>query len=74
MLSVDAPDSYLSAMMADWVQWAPGDDRGSKDYATITSLKSALHSATLEVVAQELEEFLSLPEDLGEQGNPVITC
>ena len=49
-----APDSYLSAMLSDWWQWAPGDVRGSTNYATLDSLKTALDKAGLGRRAQEL--------------------
>ena len=50
-----APASYLSTMVSGWLQWAPGDARGSRDYATIKSLKTAVDKAGLGRVAQELE-------------------
>ena len=49
-----APLSYLDAMLSDWQQWAPGDWRGSTDYATLASLKSAVNKAGLGRTAQEL--------------------
>ena len=42
-----APRSYLDAMLSEWWEWAPGDGRGSTDYATLASLKSAVSSAGL---------------------------
>ena len=36
-----APYSYLSAMLSDWWHWVPGDVRGSTNYATLHSLKTA---------------------------------
>ena len=49
-----APDSFLSAMLADWLLWAPGDARGSKNFATIESLRKAVDRAGLGLTAQEL--------------------
>ena len=49
-----APVSWLSAMLKEWLQWAPGDKRGSKNYATVNSLKSALREANLGKTADEL--------------------
>ena len=46
-LLADAPFSYLSAMLSDWEHWAPGDARGSADYATLDSLRIALDKAGL---------------------------
>ena len=44
LLLSDAPRSFLSAMLADWLQWAPRDDRGSTCFATLEGLKFALMS------------------------------
>ena len=51
---INAPASYLYAMLDSWLQWAPGDDRGSKDYATVRSLSTAVDKAGLGVLAQDL--------------------
>ena len=53
-LLIGAPYSYLSAMLSDWCHWAPGDVRGSTNYATLDSLKTALNKAGLGRRAQEL--------------------
>ena len=50
----NAPSSYLEAMLAIWQQWAPGDARGSKNYATLELLKTAVDRAGLGRVAEEL--------------------
>ena len=50
----DAPCSYLRAMLSIWQQWAPGDARGSKSYATLESLKTAVNKAGLGLAAEEL--------------------
>ena len=34
-LTSGAPLSWFMAMLEDWIQWAPGDSRGSTDYATL---------------------------------------
>ena len=44
LLLIGAPTTYLSAMLAQWLQWAPGDKRGSANYATLEGLKFALAS------------------------------
>ena len=49
-----APVSYLSAMLSGWLQWAPGDARGSRDYATLQSLRTAVDNAGLGRTAQKL--------------------
>jgi hypothetical protein len=50
----DAPESYLSELISEWMQWAPGDSRGSTNYANLEDLKSAVSKAGLGVVASEL--------------------
>ena len=50
----ESPTSYLSKMLAQWLQWAPGDGRGSSSYATLESLKSALREAELGATAEHL--------------------
>ena len=49
-----APKSWLSAMLAEWLEWAPGDERGSKNYATLSGLKRAVREAGLGRTAEEL--------------------
>ena len=51
---MDAPYSLLSAMLKQWLEWAPGDHRGSKDYATLERLKSAVDKAGLGKTAKDL--------------------
>lgn len=47
IICTDAPSSYsyMSDMLSSWVRWAPGDARGSRDYATMDSLRTALEIA-----------------------------
>ena len=40
-----APHSWLSVMLTEWLEWAPGDDRGSVDFATLNRLKKAMNKA-----------------------------
>ena len=54
LLLLDAPNSYLSAMLSEWQLWAPGDHRGSNTYATLHSLRTAVDKAGLGLIAQEL--------------------
>ena len=49
-----APKSYLHAMMEEWLQWAPGDHRGSKNFATLEALQLALSKSGLGAAATEL--------------------
>ena len=47
-------NSSLHTMLDSWLQWAPGDIRGSRDYATVRSLSTAVDKAGLGVLAQDL--------------------
>ena len=58
-LFTGAPASFLSALLGGWMQWAPGDARGSKDYATLQSLHTAVSKAGLGVVAEQLLSLYS---------------
>ena len=55
LLLSSAPKSWLSAMLAEWLQWAPGDARGSTDFATLNGLRQALDKAGLSATAQALQ-------------------
>ena len=53
-LLMQAPKSYLKEMLAQWLQWGPGDGRGSTSFAT----RMSLHAALLKVnLAQLAEQF-----------------
>ena len=54
LLLSSAPKSWLSAMLAEWLQWAPGDARGSTNFATLNGLRQALDKAGLSAIAQAL--------------------
>ena len=49
-----APKSWLSALISEWLEWAPGDSRGSTNYANLEDLKSAVSKAGFGVIATEL--------------------
>ena len=53
-LFMEAPGSWLSAMLTEWLQWKPGDNRGSMEYASLEKLKSAVDKAGLGRTAAEL--------------------
>ena len=53
-LQPGAPTSWLSAMLVQWLQWAPGDSRGSTSFATLKALKTALNEACLGATAHDL--------------------
>ena len=54
----DAPQSWLQAMLSEWLQWAPGDSRGSQSYSTLQMLKSALNKSGLGATASNLSSHL----------------
>ena len=49
-----APKSWLNAMLEEWLQWAPGDQRGSNQVPTLGGLKYAMRMAGLGATAAEL--------------------
>ena len=53
-LQPGAPTSWLSTMLAQWLQWAPGDSRGSTSFASLKALKTALNEACLGATAHDL--------------------
>ena len=53
-LLMDAPFSYLRSVLSQWMQWIPGDDRGSANFATLEDLQRALSDAGLVVAAYDL--------------------
>ena len=55
LLLATSPHSWLSEMLTQWLQWAPGDRRGSKDFATLEGLKDALFKANLGATAYDLK-------------------
>jgi hypothetical protein len=59
LLTQTPPKSYLREMLSQWLQWAPGDKRGSTDFATRESLRVALLRANLGQLAfdQYFQDF-----------------
>ena len=53
LMTQGPPKNYLRVMLTQWLQWAPGDGRGSKGFAT----KESLHDAVLQAVGAVAEEF-----------------
>ena len=53
-LMQSAPVSWLSAMLSQWLQWAPGDSQRSTNFATLEDLKIALNQTGLGVTAHDL--------------------
>ena len=54
MLMSGAPKSWLHRMLSEWLEWAPGDRRGSMDFATLEGLRDALRLAGLAATAHDL--------------------
>ena len=54
MLLLTAPESYLYTLLEEWLQWAPGDNRGSKNFATLEALQRAMSKSGLGSAATEL--------------------
>lgn len=54
ILISNAPNSWLQRMLSDWLEWAPGDIRGSTHVATLGRLREALILAGLAVTAHDL--------------------
>ena len=50
---MDAPGSWFSAMLEAWLEWKPGDSRGS---VSLKSLKNAVDKAGLGKTATELHQ------------------
>jgi aminoglycoside phosphotransferase len=48
-------NSYIDNVVGVWLEWAPGDARGSEDYATLEQLQNAVSKAGFGVVASELK-------------------
>lgn len=55
LLFLEAPKSWLRAMLESWLQWCPGDKRGSTGFATLSALKDAVSKAGLGRTASELK-------------------
>ena len=55
LLTQSPPKSWLSEMISQWIQWNPGDARGSKDSASLKSLKEALLAINLARLACEFD-------------------
>ena len=42
MLLMQGPSGYLGEMLTRWLQWAPGDGRRSRNFATFEDLRDAI--------------------------------
>ena len=53
-LVAEAPSGWLSEMLSKWLEWAPGDGRGSVRCATLNQLKDAVSKSGLGRTARAL--------------------
>ena len=49
-----APSCWLKTMLSEWLEWAPGDSRGSTKSAALEDLEAVLRKAGLKEVARGL--------------------
>jgi hypothetical protein len=57
-LFTEGPKAWLREMLREWLEWAPGDSRGSSSSASIECLKCALDKSGLAQTALEVESCL----------------
>ena len=55
LLTQSPPKSWLREMLTQWLQWAPGDGRGSSGFATRSSLRAALLKVNLGQLARQFQ-------------------
>ena len=58
MLSAQGSKGYLRELLSQWLEWAPGDARGSTGYATRESLVAALRKANLGVLVEKCKSYM----------------
>ena len=49
-----APQSWLRAMLTEWLEWSPNNSRGSSSFATLQALKDALSKSGLGAAASTI--------------------
>ena len=60
-LYATAPKSWLNTMLSELLQWAPGDQRGSTNCATLEGLNDALNKAGLSEAAESITAAIHEP-------------
>ena len=55
LLTQSPPKSWLREMLSEWLQWAPGDGRGSTGFATRETLHAALLKVNLGQLAEQFQ-------------------
>ena len=53
-LHYQGPKIWLFTILSEWLEWKPGDHRGSTQYASLEALKTAVSKAGLGVTADNL--------------------
>ena len=56
----NAPMSYLEEVLSQWLEWAPGDSRGSDSFATLETLQKALTDAEFPNISHELQVAIGM--------------
>ena len=54
-LHSSGPKGWLRETLSYWLEWAPGDSRGSNGFASIESLKCALDKSGLAQTALDIQ-------------------
>ena len=54
-LFMQGQEGFLREILSQWLQWAPGDGRGSEGFATRESLRAALLEANLGDLAKQFQ-------------------
>ena len=60
LLLTESPRSWLREMLGAWLEWAPGDSRGSDAFASIESLKCALAKSGLTQTALDIQSHFEV--------------
>ena len=55
LLFNEGPKAWLKEMLREWLEWSPGDSRGSDAFASIESLKCALDKCGLTQTALDIQ-------------------
>lgn len=75
----EGPTGFMYEMLSEWLEWTPGDQRGSTQYATLEALNMTISDAGLGATAAELitsikatcqarEASISASADIGSTG------
>ena len=59
LLWTESPRSWLREILGAWLEWAPGDSRGSDAFASIENLKCALDKSGLAQTALDIQSHFA---------------